>query len=135
LGAVSLSNEFSDSAKQAMVRFYLTYFGQDEQWVSSKTPFEMQEQEGMVFTGNDYENEFKQLKQYLKGEGRSVPTLYKQYSELCDDGGVTFCSFNVDSDFADCIDGFVLVDIEKMKPHKRQRYLQAQTPETKQSVS
>ena len=52
-----------------------------------------------------------------------MPTLYKQYSELCEDGGVQFVDFNVDPDFSDCIDGLVLVDLQRLKESKRKRYL------------
>lgn len=83
----------------------------------------MQAGQGIEFDGNDYHTDFTQLKQKMKAEGTSVPTLYKQYTELCEPGGTQFCSFNIDPDFADCIDGFVLVDIDKMKPQKRMRYL------------
>lgn len=55
--------------------------------------------------------------------GVSVPTLYKQYSEVCEPGGVQFVDFNVDEEFSDCIDGLVAVDIEYLKPSRRKRYL------------
>jgi hypothetical protein len=42
---------------------------------------------------------------------------------LCDEGGVQFVDFNVDPDFSDCIDGFVLVDLNFLKDGKRRRYL------------
>ena len=36
---------------------------------------------------------------------------------------MTFTAFNVDRDFGDCIDGFVLADLEQLTPRKRKRYL------------
>ena len=53
----------------------------------------------------------------------TVPTLYKQYSQILDDGGVMFCDFNVDPLFSDCIDGFILADISKMKTSQKKRYI------------
>ncbi len=53
----------------------------------------------------------------------SVPTLYKQYSGLCEEGGVSFSAFNIDPDFNDCVDGLVVVDLDKLLPKKRQRYI------------
>ena len=47
--------------------------------------------------------------------GVAIPTLYKQYTELCEPGGVKFLDFGVDADFAGCVDGLVLVDIDKLK--------------------
>ena len=55
--------------------------------------------------------------------GTSIPTLYKQYTELCAPGGVVFLDFNVDPDFGDCVDGLVVVDISQLKPNKRKRYI------------
>lgn len=123
LGGVTISNDFPSAAKATMVRFYQTYFGGDTSWVNANTPYQLTDECGLLFTGDDYHSEFTQLKQYMKQQGCAVPTLYKQYTELCESGGTQFLSFNVDPDFCDCIDGFVLVDIQKMKAAKRERYL------------
>ena len=53
----------------------------------------------------------------------TVPTLYKQYSELCEPGGVQFCGFNIDPHFSNCVDGFILVKVDKIKESKRERYI------------
>ena len=55
--------------------------------------------------------------------GVAVPTLYKQYSELCEQGGVRFLAFGTDPDFANCVDGLVLVDLTMLKAAKKARYL------------
>ena len=57
--------------------------------------------------------------------GCSVPTLFKQYSELCEPGGLVFLDFGVDGAFGDCIDGLVMVDVTKIKAKKRLRYIPA----------
>jgi hypothetical protein len=36
---------------------------------------------------------------------------------------VQFLDFGIDPDFANCVDGLVLIDIHKMKLNKRQRYI------------
>ena len=123
LGAVSISNDLNKEAKVSLVRFYQTYFGATQPLVTASRPYQFSEQDGLMFHGQDYQTEFQQLKTKLKNEGASVPTLYKQYSELCEMGGTQFCAFNVDPDFCDCIDGFVVVDMTKLKPNKKQRYL------------
>jgi len=63
------------------------------------------------------------LKMLLAHLGTSVPTLYKQYAEVAEPGGVRFLDFGVDPDFGHCVDGLGLVDIEQLKAHKRARYL------------
>ena len=60
--------------------------------------------------------------------GSSIPTLYKQYTELCPPGGVRFLDFNVDRDFGNCVDGLVVVDIHQLKPAKRKRYIEDSLP-------
>jgi len=124
LGAVSVSNELNKEAKASLIRFYQTYFGSYDIEVNAKTPYLLPTDVGLCFNGDDYQQEFSLLKQKMKDEGSSIPTLYKQYSELCEPGGTLFCAFNVDKDFSDCIDGFVLVDMQLMKSQKRKRYLQ-----------
>jgi hypothetical protein len=52
-----------------------------------------------------------------------VPTLYKQYSDVCEEGGVRFLDFGVDAAFNYCVDGLVLVDLDYLKERKRERYL------------
>jgi hypothetical protein len=56
--------------------------------------------------------------------GASVPMLYKQYTELCEPGGARFLAFGVDPEFSGSIDGLIEVDLERLRPRKRQRYLQ-----------
>ncbi len=66
---------------------------------------------------------FAELKAQLTAQDLSVPTLYKQDTELCTPGGVHFANFNVDPDFSDCVDGLVLVDLQQIEENKRRRYL------------
>lgn len=44
-------------------------------------------------------------------------------AELCEPGGVQFMDFGIDPDFNHCIDGLVWVDVSRIKPHKRARYI------------
>ena len=73
---------------------------------------------------NDKKKDFKFLKSTLSNIGVSIPTLYKQYSEIAIDDGVKFLGFNVDNSFGDCIDGFILVEVAKIKDSARQRYME-----------
>lgn len=122
-GPVSLSNTYPKAAKDLLVQFYQLYFGNQQGIACSKSPYSLPEDLQNAFSGDDYKQDFTQLKHLLANMGVSVPTLYKQYTELCDPGGVQFLSFGVDPDFNDCIDGLVLVDLAKLKPKKRQRYM------------
>jgi hypothetical protein len=71
----------------------------------------------------DYLADQKALKCELALNGFTIPTLYKQYTEVCDEGGVQFMDFGYDKAFNDCIDGFIIVDLQKLKESKRKRYI------------
>ena len=80
----------------------------------------------MLFRGDDYKEDFATLKEQLSHMDLSVPTLYKQYTELCDEGGICFLDFNIDKEFANCVDSFILVDITKIKEAKKARYIKGE---------
>ncbi|MDD1794743.1 lysophospholipid acyltransferase family protein [Enterovibrio sp. ZSDZ42] len=126
-GPVTISNAMPHAAKELLIFFYRTYFGATSDVARSKHPFNIDSQKEHEllnhFCRNDYQQDLKTLKVLLDNLGTSIPTLYKQYSELCETGGVQFLDFGVDPDFSDCIDGLVMVDMSKLKEKKRQRYL------------
>ncbi|WP_101756770.1 lysophospholipid acyltransferase family protein [Oceanicoccus sp. KOV_DT_Chl] len=127
-GPVSISHDYPDKAKDLLICFYAMHFGSDEPLASAKNPYLMNSEcnnleLAEMFSGDDYATEFKVLKEKLTQMDLAVPTLYKQYTELCEPGGATFSAFNVDHDFADCVDGLIVVDLTKVKANKRKRYL------------
>ena len=122
-GSVSISNTLPEPAKQALVAFYRHYFPAQQRLAIANHAFRVTEHPGFELKGDHYDDDFKALKSYLGSLGASVPTLYKQYSDLCEPGGVQFLEFGVDPDFSDSIDGLVLVDIHRLKARKRKRYL------------
>lgn len=77
------------------------------------------------FTGSDYADDLTRLKSLLGNLGCGIPPLYKQYSELCEPGGVQFIDFGSDPDFNHCVDGLVLVDLSRLKANRYQRYIEA----------
>lgn len=127
LGPVSISGSYPQHATEALVYFYSNYFGSTEPSMHAKFPYRLSQYTNkeldILFKGDDYLSDFKTLKEYLRAFNVTVPTLFKQYSELCEEGGVEFLDFGIDADFNDCVDGYILVDIKKIKPAKRQRYI------------
>ena len=122
-GPVSMSGTMPKGAKDEMVAFYQNYFGSKEKLATANIPYRFYDPAKAFLNATDYKTDFKQLKSSLANLGVSIPTLYKQYTELCEPGGVTFLCFGVDPDFNNSIDGLVLVDLEKLKENKRKRYL------------
>lgn len=128
-GPVSISAMYPRHAQEALVYFYKNYFGAKEPSMHARTPYRLshstaQELE-VRFNGDDYLADFRELKRYLCAFNVTVPTLFKQYSELCEEGGVQFMDFGIDTEFKDCIDGYILVEINKIKAVKRKRYIDA----------
>lgn len=126
-GPVSLSNSYPDFSQALIVSFYQLYFYDDKQLARARVPYridgEQQKRVNLTITGLDYETDFKSMRAQLAHMNVSVPTLFKQYSDLCENGGVQFIDFNIDVDFGNCIDGLVMVDLHALKPAKRKRYL------------
>lgn len=127
IGPVSISGSYPSSAKEALVYFYNHYFGDQEEFVRARAPYQLstlaQNEGKMLFSGDDYAEDFRRLKEYLKAFNVTVPTLYKQYAELCEKGGITFMDFGIDAEFNNCIDSYILVDVSKIKDAKRKRYI------------
>ncbi|MBU2892985.1 lysophospholipid acyltransferase family protein [Colwellia sp. D2M02] len=128
-GPVSISNTLPNTAKNLLIHYYQHYFKSEQQLAKAKIPFQLsevvQEQWLSSFDGNDKEKDFITMKHLLANLGVSVPTLYKQYSALCEDDGVSFSAFNIDPDFNDCVDGLVVVDLDKLLRKKRARYIES----------
>lgn len=132
-GPVSLSDAYPLRAKELIVAFYQQQFGSDQDVAEGKRPFkpskEVQALATAEFDSDDYKTNYKKLNSLLEQQGVKVPTLFKQYAELCEPGGCRFIDFSVDPDFNDCIDSLILVDISLIKEKKRTRYMTPITPD------
>lgn len=126
IGPVSISNSFSKEAKDMLVYYYEHFYGSTQNKAMARLPYVLDNQARSqldnLFGDLDRNGAFRILKSQLNHMGYAVPTLYKQYSELCEAGGAQFLSFNIDPDFGDCIDGLVVVDIDKICASKAKRY-------------
>ena len=126
-GPVSMSNNYSEEAKNLIVYFFSKWFSRNDNLVLPKNKFSLSEKKitelKELFNLNNYEQEFKILKSQLKILGFSVPVLFKQYSDICHRDGVNFVDFSTDPDFNNCIDAFIVLDLNFIKEAKRVRYL------------
>lgn len=125
-GPVSMSASFPKAAKDMMVYYYSHYFKTKASLVTAKIPYQYSNSVNEVkevFHLEDKRADFKLLKSTLSNMNCAVPTLYKQYSDIASEGGVKFCDFNIDPEFADCVDGFILVEVDKIKDSARKRYI------------
>ncbi len=126
-GAVSISGAMPSVAKSLMIYYYDKYYGRYHDMLHPKDEYKIpakdKEEFDKIFTANDAREDFKVLREQLNYYNVTVPTLYKQYADLCEEGGISFMGYNVDKDFENCIDSFILVDIDKIKDKKRERYI------------
>jgi putative hemolysin len=127
-GAVSISGSYSPIAQDLIVDFYSSYFESNLELVKPRNRFTYNYKEGVLLSMNsnhDYKEDLKVLKSNLKNIDATIPTLYKQYGNLCEQKGVQFCGFSVDPNFSNCIDGFIIVETQKIKESKKRKYIES----------
>ncbi len=130
-GPVSLSGDFPRPAQVLIVGFYQQWFPPLQDVAQPKHTFVFTPTEQallqQLFEGKDYTQDLQVLKAELQQLGVKLPPLFKQYSELCEPGGVQFACFSIDPAFNNSIDALLIVDLHQLKPRRKQRYLQNQT--------
>jgi putative hemolysin len=129
-GAVSLSAAQPLEAREQIVSYYERYHGDASGEAVSRHPFQYVAAPPS-YGELDADTAFRVLKTNLDSLGASIPMLYKQYTELCEPGGARFLAFGVDPAFGDSIDGLIEVDLQRIRPKKRARYLE--TPVRRQA--
>ena len=125
-GPVSISAALPVEAREQIVSYYARYFGTHERCAASKRPFAYRAAPPQFGEELDAQTAFRVLKNNLDALGATLPMLYKQYTELCEPGGARFLAFGVDPEFSDSVDGLIEVDLHRLRPKKRERYLTPQ---------
>jgi len=124
-GPVSISGGLPPAARDLLVAFYRLWFPATHPLAASRRPYPASLPEVLAqFGGEDYVEDLTRLKSLLGNLGCGIPPLYKQYSELCEPGGVQFIDFGSDPAFNNCVDGLVLVDLCYLKANRYQRYIE-----------
>lgn len=125
-GPVSISGGLPPAARDLLVAFYRLWFPAKWPLASSRRPWPATLPDVLAqFTGENYTEDLTRLKSLLDNLGCGIPPLYKQYSALCEPGGVQFIDFGIDPDFNHCVDGLVLVDLSCLKANRYERYIAA----------
>jgi putative hemolysin len=123
-GPVSISAALPAPAREQIVAYYARYYGSDVRGAVSRQPFVYQAAPPQ-FGEVDAPTAFRVLRNNLDALGATLPMLYKQYTDLCEPGGARFLAFGVDPAFSDAVDGLIEVDLDRLRPKKRERYLGA----------
>lgn len=126
-GPISLSNDYPAFAKDLIIYFYQKFYGAPLLLARSFNAYRIKPVQKArlekLFNHLDEKEAFGVLKSELAKLSCSVPTLFKQYSDLCIEGGVEFHDFGSDPAFGDCTDSVVWIDLLKLKDKKRKRYI------------
>lgn len=127
-GGVSISKNYSQFALELIVFYHTKWFGDLNGKIKAKKEFKISEKSlayyNEEFNGENSTEDYRILKNLLKPLGYSVPILYKQYVDLCEHDGVKFFGFGIDESFGMCVDGFIQIDVSKIKKEKRERYIE-----------
>ncbi len=130
-GPVSLSANLPLPVRELIVHTHGRFFADPEHLATARNPFrispEVAREADAALDGKDAKAALSLLKQQLAVSDQAIPTLYRQYVDLCEPDGVRFLAFGVDPQFGGCVDGLIRLDLTRLKPAKRARYLS--TPE------
>ena len=118
-GPVSISAEMPIAARETIVSYYRQFYGCHDESALARRPFRSLMDRSSTLPRD---MAFREMKEILASMGVRIPTLYKQYTDLCDTDGVRFLAFGVDPDFNNSIDGLMELDISRMRPEKHARY-------------
>lgn len=129
-GPVSMSAALPVEAREQIVAYYARYFGGEDGHAQSRRPFLYRAAPPRFAHELDAQTAFRVLRDNLDALGATLPMLYRQYTELCEPGGARFLAFGVDPDFSDSVDGLIEVDLQRLRPKKRERYLSIRQADT-----
>ncbi|MEI6090922.1 MAG: GNAT family N-acetyltransferase [bacterium] len=126
-GAVSISDSYSELAKNMIVSYYNKWYKGIKKYFKSTNEFilniDLKSQISDVLTGNNYKDDFRNLKNALANLGFTLPVLLRKYTDMADYGGSLFYSFAVDPLFCNSIDCMIIVDLNMLKSELKERYL------------
>lgn len=124
-GPVSISNDYSDDARQLLAETMSLHFYDQHQAKLVKATNPLPAIKNLDWN-NSLLNSLTDLQLLSKviariDEGKGVPVLLRQYLGL----NGKFVSFNVDAEFNDALDGLIVVDLRKVESKTLGRYMGA----------
>lgn len=127
IGPVSLSAALPPQARAWIVHCHEHYFAGIENLARARNPYSIPAETAAAaaaaWAGKDVRAGLAELKRELARAGCAMPTLYRHYVDLCEPDGVRFLGFGADPAFGNCVDGLICLDLQRLKPAKRERYL------------
>lgn len=127
IGPVSLSAALPLAAREWIVHYHRHYFGDPDRLAVARNPFivsaQVEAEASAAWSGRTQAEALAHMRARLDCMGAQLPVLYKQYADVCEPNGVRFLAFGVDPAFGGCVDGLVRLDLTRLRPAKRSRYL------------
>ncbi|MCH8568342.1 MAG: lysophospholipid acyltransferase family protein [Balneolales bacterium] len=124
-GPVSISNDYETSSRNLMVKFLTVsnFLPDMARLVKPKTPFKTPRKKGWQPPKNHHGlidiDDISEVVSNIESDQKGVPILLKQYLKL----GGKLLGFNLDPEFADALDGLILVDLTKTDEGILSRYM------------
>lgn len=119
-GPVSISRLYGEEAIQRIAGYYAEHYRALTVDARPRNPLPGSKESR---PGKTPSEDLAALKDWLAEQGLALPTLFKHYAQVAEADGIGVGSFNVDPLFGDCVDALVVVDLTRLKPAKRRRYL------------
>jgi len=115
IGPVSISNSFSNFSKSLIVDYINRHHFDHEmaQFVRPRKKFKVDMESidaGLLMESEDTFKGLDALISEVETRNMKVPVLLRQYIAL----NAKIICFNIDPKFADCLDGFLVLDLEKV---------------------
>ena len=115
IGPVSISNSFSQFSKSLIVDYInRNHFDHElAQYVKPRKKFKVNFDNidtDLLLSGGDSLKGLDNLISEVETRNMKVPVLLRQYIQL----NAKIISFNIDPKFADCLDGFLVLDLEQV---------------------
>jgi putative hemolysin len=121
-GPVSISNDYTSTSRELLVRFLQTTRAAEDltPLARPRNPFRFRrrpEPDSLPLLRD--EHDVDGLLNDLEPDGKGIPVLVRQYMKL----GAKFISFNVDRDFGDAVDALMVVDLTQTDRRTLDRYM------------
>jgi len=122
-GPVSISNDYSRSSQNLLINFLQQHCSHPglEKLIKARTPYKVKKNEkhSLSCMKNMGLDEISRLISSIEEDKKGIPVLIKQYLKL----NGTMLGFNRDSNFGDCIDGFIRVDFREAGEKNLAKYM------------
>jgi len=122
-GPVSISNDYCSASKKVLIQYLKKHLSDVSlaKLVKPRSPYKDKKIKNITLsnTNNFSLDQLSSMIASFEEDGKGIPVLIRQYLKL----GGKLLGFNVDSDFGDCIDGLIRIDLRKTELKTLSKYM------------